>query len=561
MLKTRDGRDFWVLALVALVVIGAGIGLRQPWPADEPRFVLVAQQMWASGDWLFPHRGQELYPDKPPLFFWLLCASYALVCDWTLAFLIPSLLAALGTLALTYDLARRLWDRRIGLWAAGAVLCALQFVYQAKHAQIDPTVTFLITLGVYGIGRHVLCGPNWRWYWFGCFAAGLGVISKGVGFLALLALIPYGVLRWRQWRGLSEPKPRGAGRWALGAAAFLAAIAVWFVPMIVTAMTDHDPQHDAYVRELLFHQTATRYVNAWHHTEPSWYFLEVIALTWLPFSIFLPWLFKPWRDAWRTRDARIWWPLLWALLVLVFFSASPGKRDMYILPALPAIALAAAPFLPALAQRRGVQWALWLFTALLGVGLLGAGAAAIYGDPHFETSLEASRGVADDRLWYVLAAMGAALCGAALWLRPARAVALTLAAMMVLWCGYGIAIAPLLDAQSSGRALMVEARERAGSDATIGLVDWREQQLLQAVGPVTEFGFRASGVEQWARAMPWLRADPTQRWLLVQAGSLPECVVRENAQALGTSSRRSFWLLPAEAVPVGCLLAEKPRHP
>ena len=36
---------FWFFA-VALLVLGAGIGLRAPWPADEPRFVLVAKQMW-----------------------------------------------------------------------------------------------------------------------------------------------------------------------------------------------------------------------------------------------------------------------------------------------------------------------------------------------------------------------------------------------------------------------------------------------------------------------------------------------------------------------------------
>src|SRR3546814_10740710 len=120
MLKTRQSREFWLLAVVALLVLGAGLGLRDPWPADEPRFVLVAKQMWESGDWWFPHRGQVLYPDKPPLYFWLLGASYALVRDWTVAFLLPSLLAALGTLWLTFDLGRRLWDRRAGLWAAAA---------------------------------------------------------------------------------------------------------------------------------------------------------------------------------------------------------------------------------------------------------------------------------------------------------------------------------------------------------------------------------------------------------------------------------------------------------
>src|SRR5688500_13170625 len=166
---------------------------------------------------------------------------------------------------------------------------------QAKCAQIVPTVSFCITIGVYGILRHTLLGPNWRWYWLGCFAAGLGVISKGVGFLALLALLPYALMRWRRWPGLVAPGPdhpgsehagsEHAGHWLAGAFAFLGAIALWFVPMLVSVVTSGDPDQRAYLDELLFHQTATRYTSAWHHQQPAWYFLGVIASFWLPFSL------------------------------------------------------------------------------------------------------------------------------------------------------------------------------------------------------------------------------------------------------------------------------------
>src|SRR3546814_3934990 len=143
-LSTLDRRELLWFFAIALLVLAAGDGLREPWPADEPRFVLVAKQMLESGDWWFPHRGQELYADKPPLYFWLLALAYQLIGSWRWSFLLPSLLAALGTLALTWDIARRLYTPRIGLWAAGAVLVYVQFVYQAKRAQIDPTVVFLI---------------------------------------------------------------------------------------------------------------------------------------------------------------------------------------------------------------------------------------------------------------------------------------------------------------------------------------------------------------------------------------------------------------------------------
>jgi 16S rRNA (cytosine967-C5)-methyltransferase len=222
----RERRELLWLFALALLALGAGYGLRDPWPADEPRFVLVAKQMLESGQWLFPHRGIELYPDKPPLFFWLLAACKSLLGSWRWSFLLPSLLSGLGVLWLVYDLGRRLWSHRSGLWAAIAVLTALQFIYQFKRAQIDPTLVLATTLSLYGLCRHLLLGPDWRWYWAACFCAGLGVILKGVGFLPLLVLLPWALMRrsgcagWRGWAmatRCAEP----------GALAFLGAIALW----------------------------------------------------------------------------------------------------------------------------------------------------------------------------------------------------------------------------------------------------------------------------------------------------------------------------------------------
>ena len=46
----------WLVGF-ALLLMATGLGLRDPWPADEPRFALVAQDMLRSGDWLIPRVG------------------------------------------------------------------------------------------------------------------------------------------------------------------------------------------------------------------------------------------------------------------------------------------------------------------------------------------------------------------------------------------------------------------------------------------------------------------------------------------------------------------------
>ncbi|HXH01032.1 MAG TPA: glycosyltransferase family 39 protein, partial [Xanthomonadaceae bacterium] len=241
MMHSRRSREGWLLAITALLVIGAGLGLRDPWPADEPRFALVAKQMVESGDWMFPHRGTELYSDKPPMLMWLQAGFYTLLRDWRIAFLLPSLLATLGTLWCVYDLGRRLWTRRVGLYAAWAVLFTLQFTWQAKKAQIDPLVVFFITLANYGLLRHVLRGPDWRMWALGWFAAGLGTITKGVGALALLMLLPAAFASLRGWPGVSLHARDNAGTFWIGPLAFFAAVSLWLVPMATAALAHPDP--------------------------------------------------------------------------------------------------------------------------------------------------------------------------------------------------------------------------------------------------------------------------------------------------------------------------------
>lgn len=173
-------RALLVALLLIVVSLLAGLGMRQPNPPDEPRFVLAARTMVETGQWLLPHRGSELYAEKPPVFMWLQAATYELIPHWPVAFLLPSLLAALATLWLTWDIARRLWTRRVAGYAVLALFTVLQFGLMAKRAQIDMVLVALTTLSLWGMLRHLLRGPDWRAWMLGLFAAGVGTVTKAV---------------------------------------------------------------------------------------------------------------------------------------------------------------------------------------------------------------------------------------------------------------------------------------------------------------------------------------------------------------------------------------------
>ena len=543
----RDIRmDWWLLLLLALVLIATGVGLRDPWPADEPRFALIARDMMLSGDWLIPQVGGDIYADKPPLFFWLLAISMSVTQSVRVGFLLPSLFAGIGCVVLVYDLARRLWNRETGLLAAVVLLFSVQFVWQARQAQIDATLCFWTTLGLYGLLRHCLLGPSWRWYAVGWAAAGLGIITKGVGFLPLLVLIPFALMRRGQW----TPRAMfvGGWRWLLGPLALLVAVSIWLAPMLLAAQGD--PQLAAYRDEILFHQTVNRYAAAWHHREPFWYFIvEVIPLLWLPLTALLPWLWPHWRAAFRARDMRIALPLVWVVLVVLFFSLSSGKRGVYVLPALPALVLAAAPYIRDLALLRRPQRTLFIIACVIA-GACIATALYLLGDNGARQKIIDQYEI--DAVAPLLAIGGLSVL-ACIVARPSRGFVAYAATLCIVMLLVSFRVNPLINDVRSGADFIRKVEQQAAAFSPrrqLGFVAYKEQYLLYVDQPVTNFG-HARWRDAWheaADAAAWLAVDPS-RLLLVDETARTSCFAGAQAREVAMANRVKWSLVTGNANP------------
>lgn len=574
--SARLSDALWIAAFLVLL-IGTGLGMRAPWPADEPRFAFIAREMVHTGEWLFPRIGGDLYPDKPPVYFWLLSVCYLLTGSLRASFLIPAFVASAAVAGLVYDLGRRMAGRVAGLAASLALVCTIQFVMTMRGAQIDPVLCAFTTLSLYGLLRHLLFGPAWGWYFVGGFAAGLGVVTKGVGFLPLLVLVPYFVLRARGF-GMGRPSIVGrlggfggfggferappssptppsrpaiegfSWRWGLVVVGFLLGAAVWVVPMLVSVATRGDPSLIAYRDEILFQQTVHRYASAWHHVQPWYYFIvEVIPGLWLPFSLLLFWLVPRWKAAWRERDGQVWVPLAWVILTLLFFSLSVGKRGIYIFPALPGLAIAAAPFLPDLFRRRGVQRASVILAVVLVIGAIGLLVAEASGHQKLHAKL-AELGVDSLMPMVVFVGLGVAALAASLWKKPILAWPSVFAAIAIVW-SYGIA--PGIDGERSTRDFMKQMLARVPHDQTLGLYSYKEQFLLYLDRPIVNFGHSRwrEGEQESYDASVWLNGG-ADRVLLIPEPAVSPCFVDTTKEAAGYASG-DRWLLvrgrPSEA--------------
>jgi 4-amino-4-deoxy-L-arabinose transferase-like glycosyltransferase len=484
VLRIKSSRTECLLLVVfALLLVGAGLGLRGPMNVDEERFLGVAMEMLQTGTWFIPHRAGEIYGDKPPLFMWTVALFTWLTGSPRIALYLPALLSAATATAVLYDLGRRLWNRRTGRIAALLFLATYQTYSILRTGQIDSFLCLWVALGFYGMVRHLLLGPAWRWFYLACAAMGLGIISKGVGFVPALMLIPYAYAVRKKWPGVVA-MPGRALRWWLGLLVLLGACSLWLIPLGVAILNHGGAEELAYLKEILLRQTANRYTNAWDHREPFWYFfVSVIPQYWLPMFLALPWLVPAWYRQLRKHDARVLLLLGWVLLVVLFFCLSSGKRKLYIYPALPGLALVAAPLVPWLLQR-------WLGQRPRGRKVFTAVVMAWFG------------------LWFVR--------------------------------GF---VEPVIEGDNPHESLMHEAAIDTGG-AELVLVRWREGHWLFAEQPIVHFGFTGtSTLEQAAR---WLSTHPTSFALVPEEG-LERCFIKDKARELGKTSRAHWYVVGADA--------------
>lgn len=367
--RLESGRwDVPLLVLAGALVFLPGLGAHDLWNPDEPRYAEVAREMLLDGQYLVPHLNGEVYTQKPPLFFWAICLASGLTggLDETAARL-PSAVAAIGAIALTFLLARLFFGRRAAWLAAVVYATCAKVLWQGHVGQIDMLLGFWVLLAVYLWALGWVRERPGLYPWF-FVVTGVATVTKGpAGFLPPLLSIVAFLAVHRDWRPLRELRVgRGFLIWA-------AVVLAWLVPAVLAAGED-------YFRDIVFGQNLTRYVNPWGHYRPWYYFLKVLPQDFFPWIYFLPAaVWAGWRGLEGERRRRFLFALAWVVVTVVFFSVSPGKRTVYILSMYPGLALAVAAGLDSLSpaahrlprlgpqgiHRRWLVWPAGFLTLLL----------------------------------------------------------------------------------------------------------------------------------------------------------------------------------------------------
>jgi 4-amino-4-deoxy-L-arabinose transferase-like glycosyltransferase len=331
----------------------------------EAMYALIPREMLASGHWLMATLNGVPYLDKPPLLYWCTIVAYKIFGVSEAAARVPTLACTLGEIWLTYLLGRRFFNPRAA-WLGGFVLLS-SIGFFSLHLQIllDHLITLFLIASIYFLVRWRE-EPHWRWSLGFYLALAGGFMSKGFIGVAFPLIISVFYLWPRQrpflFRFFCNP-------WGL---ALLALVVVpWFVAV--------EQAHPGFLRHQIINEQIMRFLGKRQPPDitpfPVIQFWIFFAIWLMPWTLMLPEaIYRFWRETGPRGEglekARLL--LIWAGVILGFYTLSSSRIEYYSLPALPALALVLGWRLDrylAAPRDRGLLWPL-LLVGLLGLGIL-----------------------------------------------------------------------------------------------------------------------------------------------------------------------------------------------
>ncbi len=354
--------------VLALLLCFAGLG-RSLWSPDEPTGAAVGRAMLATGDLVVPRLNGQPFLEKPPLYWWVQVLSLRTFGIAAAAARLPSALFGALTLLAAWALGRR-FGPRPALLAPLVLASTVLFVEETGRVVVDPALAFfvaLVHLGFAQLAEPRSPGERRGSILLIALALPLAFLAKGVVALGLGAGPPVlYLLATRRGRAFRDLWPVAA----LGLPLFALIVLPWALALY------HHGGWPA-IQECLLNNTAGRFLKnqagrVYGHRQPPWYYLTIAPAVLLPWTLAVPAMLKagvlrrgtgePGSDSRRLLFSTV-------CVGIVLLSLAASKRELYLLPLLPAFAACVAWWLDgATRQQEGRSWDRPTLLALLGLG-------------------------------------------------------------------------------------------------------------------------------------------------------------------------------------------------
>ncbi|MDD1642405.1 MAG: glycosyltransferase family 39 protein [Methylococcaceae bacterium] len=337
----------WLLVLsfivCAYMLFGrlGGLALISP---DEGRNAEVAREMSQSHSWLVPTYDGLAYLDKPAFYFKTIALSFSLFGESEGVARLSSAFFGFSLLVVVFLFCRRVYDQRTAMLAILIVATTPLYIAFSRYVIFDMSLAFFVSATIFACFLAEECEGKQRirWYLIGAFSAGIATLIKGpVGFIVPTLVIA--IFNGVEGRLGVMKKVFAPRNWAV----FFAVVLPWFVGL---SLLRPDFPYYGIMRESVARFTTTEF----HRTAPFYFYAPIIAGTFFAWSLLLPEsVVAAWQERKRwSRADRLF--VVWAIVVVLFFSVSQSKLPGYILTAIVALGiLTARVFASALTHSAG----------------------------------------------------------------------------------------------------------------------------------------------------------------------------------------------------------------
>src|SRR5262245_54256145 len=310
--------------------------------------------MMQQGSYVTPILFGHPQYEKPPLFYWLLMASFEITgVTRAAARFVPLLSGLLGIFA-TFYFCRRVLNREIA-WLAG-ILLATSAIYLALSEAVltDITLSVLMMVALYAFYLWTLERRDVYLYAYGV-AAALAVLTKGPVAIVILFLVA--VLFLTMSREFNLLGHFLIHPWVL---LFCAVSAPWYADILA-------PDRKAVFNEVIVHDNIDRILPAQHSSFHHRLFYPATALVGLfPWTFDLAVMGRRWKD--YKREYLFF--LTWFAVTFGVFEIAASKLASYILPLFPAIVIPLAISLSDVSPRSRSRYALSAMQVVPGLVLI-----------------------------------------------------------------------------------------------------------------------------------------------------------------------------------------------
>ncbi len=328
--KRSDLFTFLGLVVICYFIFFFNIGNYALMDVDETRYVSMARDMFNGKDFLTLYLNGEYFFEKPPLYFWGECLSFAIfgkITEFTARFPV----ALYGTLSvlLVYLTGKRVVSKRYGLISALILATSLEFVILAKFAILDIVVTTCVGFSVmFGFMTQFAEDKNKKYFWWLFYIfSGLAVMAKGIpGFVVPFATMFFVTLYNKTFKEIFKPQ-----YFLVGFLLFFLIVLPWHVVMFKI----HNP---LFYNEYIVKHHLERFLNSNEIGRKQPFYFYFLTVLWGLF----PWIFSAVASGIEKIKSRtkidwlnnkyLMFNIIGFAVVMLFFSSSSTKLITYILP-------------------------------------------------------------------------------------------------------------------------------------------------------------------------------------------------------------------------------------